>query len=128
MFFHYGEDDNYANRALYKGFKIGIIINTIIQHDKAGVISAFHSNKELSFKRDSTIFLNQASDPRQSSYKILIIKRFLRYSFFSFINFLSINKKAMRYNFSMAKFTISSYKKIKKSRSTSIKSKTPYLN
>ena len=31
---HYGEDDNYANRALFHGFKIGIVPNAIAIHDR----------------------------------------------------------------------------------------------
>lgn len=33
LFFMYGEDDNYCQRVLYHGFKIGIIPNTFIYHD-----------------------------------------------------------------------------------------------
>ncbi len=37
MFFHYGEDDNYCQRVVYHGFKIGFIVNSSIIH--------FRSNK-----------------------------------------------------------------------------------
>lgn len=32
---HYGEDNNYANRTLYKGFKIGIVPSLRVVHDRA---------------------------------------------------------------------------------------------
>lgn len=34
MFFHYGEDDNYCQRVIYHGFKIGVVPNSIIFHDR----------------------------------------------------------------------------------------------
>jgi GT2 family glycosyltransferase len=37
IFFHYGEDDNYCQRVVYHGFKIGILPNTYIVHDREGL-------------------------------------------------------------------------------------------
>lgn len=34
LFFHYGEDDNYCQRVLYHGFKIGIVPDSFIRHDR----------------------------------------------------------------------------------------------
>lgn len=34
IFFHYGEDDNYCQRALYHGFKIGIVPIAFLCHDR----------------------------------------------------------------------------------------------
>ena len=34
IFFHYGEDDNYCQRAKYHGFKIGILANSFLIHDR----------------------------------------------------------------------------------------------
>jgi len=34
IFHHYSEDDNYCQRALFHGFKIGIVPNTYIYHDR----------------------------------------------------------------------------------------------
>jgi len=34
IFHHYAEDDNYCQRALFHGFKIGIVPNTYIYHDR----------------------------------------------------------------------------------------------
>ena len=39
-FFHYGEDDNYADRAWYKGYKIGIVTNAIGVHDRENRIDS----------------------------------------------------------------------------------------
>ncbi|REE24453.1 GT2 family glycosyltransferase [Winogradskyella pacifica] len=35
LFFHYGEDDNYCQRVLYHGFKIGVLPNIYIIHDRS---------------------------------------------------------------------------------------------
>jgi GT2 family glycosyltransferase len=34
IFFHYGEDDNYCQRLIYHGFKIGIVPKTYVNHDR----------------------------------------------------------------------------------------------
>jgi GT2 family glycosyltransferase len=34
IFFHYGEDDNYCQRVSYHGFKIGVLPNTFMVHDR----------------------------------------------------------------------------------------------
>ncbi|GGD84920.1 glycosyltransferase family 2 protein [Planktosalinus lacus] len=34
IFFHYGEDDNYCQRVLYHGLKIGIVLDTFLRHDR----------------------------------------------------------------------------------------------
>ena len=34
IFFHYGEDDNYCQRVLFHGFKIGVASNTFLRHDR----------------------------------------------------------------------------------------------
>ncbi|WP_194768004.1 glycosyltransferase family 2 protein [Tamlana sp. I1] len=34
LFFHYGEDDNYCQRVLYHGFKIGVLPKSYIIHDR----------------------------------------------------------------------------------------------
>ncbi|MBA3986000.1 MAG: glycosyltransferase family 2 protein [Flavobacteriales bacterium] len=34
LFFHYGEDDNYCQRANYHGFKVGVVPTTFLKHDR----------------------------------------------------------------------------------------------
>ena len=34
VFFHYGEDDNYCQRVLFHGFKIGIVPQVFLKHDR----------------------------------------------------------------------------------------------
>lgn len=35
IFFHYGEDDNYCQRVLFHGFKIGVLPKTLMIHDRS---------------------------------------------------------------------------------------------
>ncbi len=48
LFFHYGEDDNYCQRVIFHNFKIGIIPNTYIIHDREGRTN----NKPFPFSED----------------------------------------------------------------------------
>jgi GT2 family glycosyltransferase len=58
LFFHYGEDDNYCQRASYHGFKIGVLPKAYIIHDreerpriKITVFSPeYYKNKERTYK------------------------------------------------------------------------------
>ncbi len=58
MFFHYGEDDNYCQRVLFHEFKIGVLPNTFMIHDREDrknekikpYSEAFFSKKTRSFK------------------------------------------------------------------------------
>lgn len=34
IFFHYGEDDNYCQRLLYHGYKIGVVPNAFLKHER----------------------------------------------------------------------------------------------
>lgn len=56
MFFLYGEDDNYCQRVLYHGLKIGVCPNTFIRHDSN---HCYHGNKKKGSKEYYTRFLNK---------------------------------------------------------------------
>ncbi len=126
-FFHYGEDDNYTSRALYQGFKIGILPAAFISHDRDLSSSHFHSKNILHFRRDSTILLNRACDPNQTSYKPFLAKRFLRYGVLGIANGFMFKKEKRNYHFSMAKFIFRNYKNIQKSRQASLYQTMPHL-
>lgn len=44
IFFHYGEDDNYCQRAAYHGFKIGVVPTAFLLHDREN-----RTSKELEY-------------------------------------------------------------------------------
>ncbi len=125
IFFHYGEDDNYAQRVLFKGLKIGILTTTKIYHDK--LRPDIKEIEPLNLKQDRIIFLNQACDLHQKAYKKLMVKRVLRYSFLTILSIASLNKKSVYYNFGMGKYILLSLGKIKRSRNDSQNKNMPYL-
>lgn len=126
-FYHYGEDDNYVNRTLFYGYKVGILPYALIYHDRDLSSSHFHSNDVLHARRDSTILLNRACDPNKTSYKSFILKRFLRYGLSGVINTIFFKKVARKYHFDMARFIINSYTKIGKSRRAALTESAPYV-
>lgn len=44
IFYHYGEDDNYCQRVNYHGFKIGVVPNSLLHHDREN-----RSAKEIAY-------------------------------------------------------------------------------
>lgn len=127
IFFHYGEDDNYAKRVLYKGFKIGILVGAKVYHDRNVLTSSYHHVSNFHFKRDSVILLNQACDINQVYYKALLLKRILRHCGLCVTNILLLNSKHSFYHLAMAKFALGCFRKAKNSRNKALKNDTPYL-
>lgn len=74
IFFHYGEDENYCQRALFHGFKIGVVADAFICHDR--------ESSNLSFTRGSAAYLKQmeislkvsAANINNESYKDLDVR------------------------------------------------------
>ncbi|MBU2919814.1 glycosyltransferase family 2 protein [Winogradskyella psychrotolerans] len=58
LFFHYGEDDNYCQRVLYHGFKIGVLPSIYVVHDREERQSptskafsvTYYKNREIYYK------------------------------------------------------------------------------
>lgn len=48
LFFHYGEDVNYCQRLKYHGFKVGVIPNTFIRHDREFIKKEQNNQKKPS--------------------------------------------------------------------------------
>ncbi|WP_432409977.1 glycosyltransferase family 2 protein [Rasiella sp. SM2506] len=52
IFFHYGEDDNFCQRARFHGFKIGVVPTTYLRHDRENrPIEKFEKGTEKYFQR-----------------------------------------------------------------------------
>lgn len=127
IFFHYGEDDHYINRALYKGFKAGILTSAKICHERERSLENNSINFRLKFKRDWVIFLNLVCDIQQPKYIRLVIRRFLRHALLTIKGVISFNKEVTLYNFWMVKNIVRSFFKVRKSRMVSINSKIAHL-
>ncbi len=61
-FFHYGEDNNYAHRVLYKGLKIGVYPHAKIYHDRRRAKDWNFGTKSYASKRN---YLINLSDPNK---------------------------------------------------------------
>ena len=70
IFFHYGEDDNYCQRILFQGLKIGVVTDAIINHDRENrtpkkveiYSSQYYKTKEKDYKlRWSNILVSNYS-------------------------------------------------------------------
>jgi GT2 family glycosyltransferase len=60
-FFHYGEDDNYIERAHFHQFKVGVLATVVLFHDREERNSSFHfEDLQLIYKRRVIL---KASDP-----------------------------------------------------------------
>lgn len=63
-FFHYGEDDNYIQRALFHGFAIGIVPTTVIFHDREDRSdNIYFKNKAIVYERS---LISKGSDPNRN--------------------------------------------------------------
>ncbi|GGH46030.1 glycosyltransferase [Mangrovimonas yunxiaonensis] len=76
-FFLYGEDRDYINRVHYKGFKLGVVLNTFGYHDRVQKDSISKSQKI-----DTTLFevqlLNPASKVNFKDESIILYKSFIK--------------------------------------------------
>lgn len=127
VFVHYGEDDHYANRAIFKGFKIGVLNTASIYHDRERLPADAILPVRAKLKKDWIILLNQACDIRRPGYLNLMLRRLARYSLFTISGLATFNKRAVYYNFMMAKKIAFSSGKIKESRRISAGDPLPHL-
>lgn len=90
LFFHYGEDDNYCQRVLYHGHKIGVLPNTIIIHDRENraqtqpveYSEAYYKNLEKNYKvRYANILEDNKVGVKLKKLKRIILKLQLKIKF-----------------------------------------------
>lgn len=128
IFFHYGEDDNYGQRTRYKGFKIGILLSTVIYHDKERPSTAVQIDIKKTINRDWTQFLVYACDVNNENYKLMIAKKAIRHFISMIIAVGLIKKEKIVYNFFMLKKIITSFTSITKCHALYLSDTiTPYL-
>ena len=126
VFFHYGEDDNYAHRALYHGYRIGVIPAAIVYHDKLYRDPQTSDIRKI-FRHDWIIFLHQACDIRRKGYRRFAFRRFVRYTATALFSLCRLDKRLFYYNFQMAKNIPLSLPAIGKSRSINQRHTTAHL-
>ena len=80
IFFHYGEDDNYLQRALYHGFKVGVCPLCPIVHDaeSARVKEAVEYRKdEYAIKRDWLLEWCDVNQVSKNDQALFLLKKFI---------------------------------------------------
>ena len=65
IFFHYGEDNNYCKRAIFHGFKIGIVRSLNVTHDR-------EISQKQRFSKYESVVKNMLCDINKNPYKSLI--------------------------------------------------------
>ncbi|MFN3942520.1 MAG: glycosyltransferase family 2 protein [Flavobacterium sp.] len=66
-FFHYGEDDNYCQRVIYHGFKIGVVPNTKVLHDREQTLNhSYFKDRAIVEKRKA--ILHYSNPQNKSSF------------------------------------------------------------
>ena len=116
IFFHYGEDDNYCQRALFHSLKTGVVTNAFIRHDRESEVKRFFKtdvdklkNKEIQLK---IVYGNLNIDNGTELYslkakQLIIILKFL-----------------LQLKFKQTKYAYKEYKLIKNSKEEIILSKS----
>lgn len=79
---HYGEDDNYAQRARYHGFKLGIVPSTVAVHDREYRVDSKEKKSYLCYIRYIDIVSNITDTKGQYGKRIfnLFLKSMGQYS------------------------------------------------
>lgn len=104
IFFHYGEDNNYSQRAKFHGFKIGVLPNSYIIHDREDRITSpvalfskeYYTNELRKFKvrcADVNNFDDQKIKAYKSKFKKQLIKAFVKMDKEKFLNLLAFLKQ-----------------------------------
>jgi GT2 family glycosyltransferase len=126
VFFHYGEDDNYAQRVLCHGFGIAVYTQARIYHDREERIMQNNRTQTSNPRKDFIIFLNQACDVRKPGFAGLWLRRCARYALLTCLSVFNGGKR--KYNITMACRVAGAVFKIRKTRmETSRMRSSPYL-
>ena len=126
LFFHYGEDRNFAHRVIFRGFQIGIVTNSRIFHDRESrsELSARKLSQRIEF--DLMNFKIDASNIRRTNIHLFITKRILRYFVLMLLSVLRFKFLDLKYNAKMMYAIIKVYPQIMQSRKRSFKGSLQY--
>jgi GT2 family glycosyltransferase len=116
IFYHYGEDDNYAQRVLHKGFKIGIATSALICHDNDRRDDHITISEKKAAEKEFLNFLNQVCDPHHPDFQIRYFKRLTRHFLQAGGALVRGKSKVFEYNKMVALKIFQAYSKIKRSR------------
>ncbi len=119
IFFHYGEDRSYLQRAKYWGFKAGIYPGVNIYHDRELRISNTNKDIESRVKSEWVHFLDRACNINYAGHFKFSMKRLARHKLALIKNLILLNRAEVVYNYLMAKKIFFSLAKITQSRKAS---------
>ena len=120
IFFHYGEDDNYAQRVLHKGFKIGIATSALICHDNPRPDANATISAKKAANKEYLNFLNQMCDPHLPAFKVKYFKRLIRHFLQAGSALVRGRGNDLSYNSIVAMKIFGAWSKIKESRKHSM--------
>lgn len=114
IFFHYGEDDNYAQRVRYRDFGIGVYTQARIRHDRESRVEGMTLPQQM--KKEWVRILIWACNIRRQDYRAFIVRRTLRHAFRAVIAICSLKMAMFKYHITLATRTIGHMGKIGRSR------------
>lgn len=127
VFFHYGEDDNYGQRVLHKGYKIGICLGTVIFHDKMRSDPGTRIPVKRQIRKEWVQFLVYACDINRRNIYLFLFRRLLSYWANGILGLLSFNSRKAKISFALGMRLVKNVSGILKSRKLSGQS-TPYTH
>jgi GT2 family glycosyltransferase len=126
IFFHYGEDDNYCQRAIYHDLKIGVVPKAFVKHDRENVVKRpLDTEAQKLLNLETQIKINYADLNRVNDD----FNKLIKYKFNFFIK-LIIKLKLKKASFIYKKYMIlkTSKNQIIASKGLNIKEGSNYLN
>jgi len=100
IFFHYGEDDNYAQRVRYWGFDMGVFTGTSIRHDRESRPCAVALPQQI--KKEWVGILIWACNIRRKGYHAFVVRRTLRHAVRSAAAACVLDMALSKYHFTLA--------------------------
>jgi len=104
VFFHYGEDDNYAQRVRYRDFGIGVLTKARIRHDRESRPGAVTLPQQM--KKEWVRILIYACNVRRPGYRAFIVRRTLRHAVRAVLAICTLRLPWFRYHFTLATRTL----------------------
>ena len=104
IFFHYGEDDNYAQRVRYKDLGIAVLTKARIRHDRESRPGAITLEKHM--KKEWVMILIYACNIRREGYKAFVLRRTLRHSVRAALALCMLKMPMVKYHSTLAARTI----------------------
>ena len=118
IFFHYGEDDNYAQRVRYWELGIGVFTGARIRHDRESRKNTVTLPQQM--KQEWVRILVWACDVRREGYRAFIVRRTLRHAMRAVLAACMLKMPLFKYHFTLACRTIGNMGRIGRCRRRSM--------